>query len=85
MEPTDVAGITGAQLLAFIERIERLEADKADIANDIKEVYAEAKGTGFEAKIIRKLIALRKMDQDTLQEQTELLRTYGAAIGFDVG
>jgi uncharacterized protein (UPF0335 family) len=78
---TDIAG---AQLLAFIERIERLEADKADIAEDIKEVYAEAKGTGFEAKIIRKLIALRKMDRDTLQEQTELLRIYGAAIGFEV-
>jgi uncharacterized protein (UPF0335 family) len=78
---TDIAG---AQLLAFIERIERLEADKADLANDIKEIYAEAKGTGFEAKIIRKLIALRKMDRDTLQEQTELLRIYGAAIGFEV-
>src|SRR6202034_3689540 len=58
----DVGGIAGDRLKSFIERIERLEEEKKTLANDIKEVYAEAKGTGFDTKIIRQLIRLRKMD-----------------------
>lgn len=69
-------------LKSFIERIERLEEEKANIATDIKEVYAEAKGTGFDTKIIRKLIALRKMEPNDRQEQDELLDIYMRAVGM---
>lgn len=79
----DVGGVAGEHLRAFIERIERLEAEKADIANDIKEVYAEAKGTGFDVKIIRKLISMRKQDSEKRQEEEELLSLYKQAIGLE--
>lgn len=69
-------------LKSFIERIERLEEEKANIGTDIKEVYAEAKGTGFDTKIIRKLIALRKMEPNDRQEQDELLDIYMRAVGM---
>jgi uncharacterized protein (UPF0335 family) len=79
----DVGGVAGEHLRAFIERIERLEAEKADIVNDIKEVYAEAKGTGFDVKIIRKLISMRKQDSEKRQEEEELLSLYKQAIGLE--
>jgi uncharacterized protein (UPF0335 family) len=79
----DVGGVAGEHLRAFIERIERLEAEKADLANDIKEVYAEAKGTGFDVKIIRKLISMRKQDSEKRQEEEELLSLYKQAIGLE--
>lgn len=82
-EAQDVGGVAGEHLRAFIERIERLEADKADIANDIKEVYAEAKGTGFDIKIIRKLVSMRKQDSEKRQEEEELLSIYKQAIGLE--
>jgi uncharacterized protein (UPF0335 family) len=82
-EPRDVAGVAGEHLLAYLERIEQLEAEKADLANDIKEVYAEAKGTGFQVGIIRALIKMRKLDPDTRQENDELLALYKQAIGLD--
>ena len=82
-EPQDVGGIAGEHLRAFLERIERLEADKVDIANDIKEVYAEAKGMGFDVKIIRKLISLRKQDSEKRQEEEELLALYKQAVGLE--
>ena len=82
-EPRDVAGVAGEHLLAYLERIEQLEAEKAEKANDIKEVYAEASGTGFDPKILRKLIAMRKLDSDTRQEQEELLSLYKQAIGLE--
>ena len=71
-----------AQLRLFIERIERLEEDKKGIADDIKDVYAEAKGTGFDAKTMRKIVALRKMDKGARQEAEALLETYKAALGL---
>ena len=65
----DVGGIAGAQLKSFIERIERLEEEKRALGEDIKEVYAEAKGTGFEPKIMRQILKIRKMDKDEHDEQ----------------
>jgi uncharacterized protein (UPF0335 family) len=78
----DVGGIAGDRLKSFIERIERLEEEKKALANDIKEVYAEAKGTGFDTKIMRQLIRLRKIDKDDLDEQETLIDIYKRAIGM---
>lgn len=78
----DVGGIAGDRLKSFIERIERLEEEKKALANDIKEVYAEAKGTGFDTKIMRQLIRLRRMDQDDLDEQETLIDIYKRALGM---
>jgi uncharacterized protein (UPF0335 family) len=78
----DVGGIAGERLRACIERIERLEADTRTLAADRKEVYAEAKGNGFDAKIMRQLIRLRRMDKDDLDEQESLLDVYKRALGM---
>ena len=76
----DVAGVAGDRLRAFIERIERLEEEKAALAADIKEVYAEAKGSGFDVKVMRQVVRLRKMDKSDRQEQEELLDLYKRAL-----
>src|SRR5260221_14679740 len=68
----DVGGVAGAQLKSLIERIERLEEEKRALGEDIKEVYAEAKGTGFEPKIMRQILKIRKMDKDEHAEQKRL-------------
>jgi uncharacterized protein (UPF0335 family) len=78
----DVGGIAGDRLKSFIERIERLEEERKTLGDDIKEVYAEAKGTGFDTKIMRQLIRLRKMDKDDLDEQETLLDVYKRALGM---
>jgi len=78
----DVGGIAGERLKSFIERIERLEEEKRALAEDIKEVFAEAKGVGFDVKTMRQIIKLRKMDQDDLDEQEALLDTYKRALGM---
>ncbi len=69
------------QLKSIIERIERLEEDKAAVAADLKEVYAEAKGNGFDSKIIRKVVRLRKQDTAKRQEEDALVDLYLSAIG----
>jgi uncharacterized protein (UPF0335 family) len=79
----EVGGIQGDRLQSFIERIERLEEEKAALASDIKDVYSEAKGTGFDTKIMRQILKLRKMDRDDLQEQETLLELYKAALGME--
>lgn len=79
----DVGGVAGKRLRAFIERVERLEQEKAETADDIKDVYAEAKGVGFDAKTIRKLVRLRKMDAEKRREEDELLDLYRSAIGME--
>ena len=79
---TDVEGIAADRLRSFIERIERLEEEKAALSADVKEVYAEAKGVGFDTKIMRQLIRLRKMEQADRREQEELLDLYKQAIGL---
>lgn len=73
------------QLRAIVERIERLEEEKRTIAGDIKEVYAEAKGNGFDIKILRKVIALRKKDVGERQEEEAMLEVYLAALGMPEG
>ncbi|NMD07922.1 MAG: DUF2312 domain-containing protein [Phyllobacteriaceae bacterium] len=73
------------QLRAIVERIERLEEEKKTIAGDIKEVYAEAKGNGFDIKILRKVISLRKKDADERQEEEAMLEVYLAALGMPEG
>jgi uncharacterized protein (UPF0335 family) len=78
----DVGGIGGEQLKSFIERIERLEEEKRALAEDIKEVYAEARGGGFEPKIMRQIIRIRKRDQDDLNEEESLIELYKRAIGM---
>lgn len=74
--------MTNNQIKALVERIEKLEEEKAAIAEDIKEVYAEAKGNGFDPKIIKKVIALRKQDAQKLKEEQALLATYMDALGM---
>lgn len=69
------------QLQSIIERIERLEEDKSEVAADIKEVYAEAKGNGFDTKALRKLVALRKKDRDKAMEERAILELYANALG----
>lgn len=70
------------QLQSIVERIERLEEDKAAIAEGIKDVYAEAKANGFDSKIIRKLVAVRKKDAGEVAVEQALLATYMAALGM---
>ena len=72
------------QLRAFIERIERLEEEKAAIAGDIKEIYAEAKGNGFDTKVLRKIVSIRKQDQSERMEQEALLELYMSALGMAI-
>ena len=73
--------IAGERLRSFLERVERLEEEKTTIAGDIKEVYAEAKGEGYDTKTRRKIIRLRKMDRDKRQEEEALLDLYLSALG----
>jgi len=70
-----------SQLLTIIERIDRLEQDKEAVTGDLKEVYAEAKGNGFDTKIIRKVIRIRKQDRAKRQEEAALVDLYMHAIG----
>lgn len=73
--------VAGERIKSFIERIERLEAEKAEIAEDIKEIYSEIKAVGFEAKIIRKIVSLRKIEKERRDEENQLLEMYMSAIG----
>lgn len=77
---TEVGGIAVERLRSLIERIERLEEEKSAIANDIRDVYAEAKGAGFDTKAIRAVIKLRKMNAADRDEQELLLETYRKAL-----
>ncbi len=82
-EVTDSAQTVAAgQLRAFIERIERLEEEKKTIADDIKDVYLECKGTGFDVRAVKQLIRLRKKDQAERQEEEAILDLYKAALGM---
>lgn len=72
---------SGSRLLSFLERIERLEEEKKALGDDIKDIYAEAKGVGFDTKIMRKQIKRRKMTAEKRQEEDELLDTYEHAVG----
>ncbi len=79
----DINASTAGQLKAFIERVERLEEEKRNIAGDIKDVYAEAKGNGFDVKTLRKIVSLRRQEPSERHEQEELLEVYLRAIGME--
>ena len=79
--PDVLTATAQGRLKSFLERIERLEEDKAAVMNDLKEVYAEAKGEGFDTKIMRKVIRLMKQDKAKRQEEDAILDLYLAAIG----
>jgi uncharacterized protein (UPF0335 family) len=76
------SGFAKEHLRSFIERIERLEEEKKALADDIKEVYSEAKGTGFDTKVMRQVIRLRKMESADRQEQEAMLDLYLSALGM---
>lgn len=74
--------VAAAELRQFIERVERLEEEKAAISGDIKDVLGEAKGRGYDTKAIRKIIRIRKMDPNARIEEQHILETYMAALGM---
>lgn len=75
---------TDDRLRLLIERVERLEDEKKGISDDIKDVYSEAKAVGYDAKIMREIVKLRKMQPDDLRERNAILETYAAALGLDL-
>ncbi|MEP4379844.1 MAG: DUF2312 domain-containing protein [Alphaproteobacteria bacterium] len=79
---SDTGGIAADRLRSFIERVERLEEDRANLNADIREVYSEAKSAGFDAKTMRQIVRLRKLEPAERQEQEHLLEVYRNAIGF---
>ena len=81
---SDLPVASRQQLKAFIERIERLEEEKKALAADIRDVYSEAKGTGFDTKVMRQIIRLRKQNASERQEQEALLDTYLSALGMAI-
>ncbi len=74
--------VTASELRQFIERIERLEAEKKDIAEQQKEVMAEAKGRGYDTRVMRKIVALRKRDKDDIAEEEAVMEMYKEALGM---
>ena len=81
-EATPSANTSASQLSQYIERIERLEEEKRALMADIRDIYSEARATGFEPKIMRQIIKMRGLDKDVLAEQDILLSTYRAAVGL---
>ena len=79
---TDIGGIASDQLRSLIERIERLEEEKAALTADIREVFAEAKGNGFDVKTMRQVLKLRKMDSNDIAESEALLDVYRRVLGL---
>ncbi len=77
----EVAGVAVDRLRSFVERIERLEEEKMALAADIREVYSESKGAGFDIKVLRQLIRLRKMDKEDRNQMEEILSVYERALG----
>lgn len=80
---SEVGGVSSAHLKSFIERIERLEEEKAEIGEQIREVLAETKGSGFDIKIIRQILKIRKLETQERLEQEELLDLYLTALGMN--
>ena len=74
----------GAPILAFLERVERLTEDKKSVSDEIKDVYAEARGQGYDVKILRKLVGLRSQDPDKRREEMAILELYAEAIGMEI-
>ena len=80
---TDAGEVAGDRLRTIIERIERLEEEKKALADDIREVYSEAKGAGFDVKVIRQVVRLRKMDATDRSEMEQILDVYKRALGME--
>lgn len=80
-DPSD-SGVGANELRQFVERIERLEEDKAGIASDVKDVFAELKGRGFDAKAVRRILALRRKDASEREEEEAILKLYMQALGM---
>ena len=78
----NTSSVNAGQLRAFIERIEKLEEEKRAIADDIKDVYAEAKGNGYDNKILRKIVSMRRLDSEKRKEEESVLDVYLAALGM---
>lgn len=81
-KPPRVGGVAVDQLKSVINRVERLEEEKAGLAADIRDIFAEAKGSGFDVKAIKQIIKLRKQDASTIEEQETILDTYKRALGM---
>lgn len=79
----DVCGVDSARLLYYVERIERLEEEKAALQNDIKEIYAEAKASNFDVKAIKELVKIRKKDEKERQAEEYIVEQYRKALGID--
>lgn len=79
---TTVGGIAGDQLRSYLERVERMEEEKAALMADIREIFAEAKANGFDVKVMRQILKLRKMDRDDRAEVETLLDLYKRALGM---
>jgi uncharacterized protein (UPF0335 family) len=77
-----IGNVAVEQLKSIIERVEKLEEDKAGIASDIKDIYAEAKGNGYDVKTLKKVISLRKLDAAKREEEESILDTYKRALGM---
>lgn len=82
METKEVGGVSGQRLKSYIDRIERLEEERKALGEDVKEIYGEAKAFGFDTKIMKKVLKLRKMDSNKRREEEELLEVYLSAIGL---
>lgn len=80
--PSEQYRVTAGELRAFVERIERLDAEKKDLSDQQKEVMAEAKGRGYDTKVLRKLVAMRKKDPQELSEEEAVLELYKEALGM---
>ena len=79
----DVGGVASDRLRTIIERIERLEEEKQALSNDVREVFSEAKGAGFDVKVIRQVVRLRKMDATDRSEMEQVLDVYKRALGME--
>lgn len=79
---TEVGGIAADRLRSIVERIERLEAEREHLASDIKDIFAESKSAGFDVKVVRQIISLRKKDPNEVEEQETLLELYKRALGM---
>ena len=81
-DTSNVGGVAAAELRQFVERIERLEEEKKGIADDIKDVYAELKGRGYDTKAVKRIVTLRKKDANERQEEEAILELYKNALGM---
>jgi uncharacterized protein (UPF0335 family) len=79
----EIGGIAAEALQQYVDRIEHLEEEKKALSEDIKQVYSEAKSNGFDVKILRKIISLRKVDENDRKEQEEILELYKIALGME--